>query len=194
MSYKDLAPFIFTFDALLKTREQIKAIVQIVVGGTGDFALQLFIPFLSMASATQEIRQALEAEAASVVNRWALQFSSAEDALDPDAYESLASQLRAIASPAFVMRRVIVQQIIPLSDRIPEPTPPPPPQPTKQSRAEKIILEMREMISTLDDLRKYQIQSEAKNKDLWDDPWIGDLLRNKFEDLKGSILDGQVRV
>ena len=46
MSYNDIE-FTFDFSPTLKTREQIKATVQFVVGGGSDFQFALFVPFVS---------------------------------------------------------------------------------------------------------------------------------------------------
>ncbi len=93
MSYNDIE-FTFDFSPILKTREQIKATVQFVVGGGSDFRFALLIPFVSTEPEKQVIRQILFAEGDAIAHRWALQFASAEAALDLSAYASLCRAVR----------------------------------------------------------------------------------------------------
>lgn len=186
MSYNDIE-FTFDFTPLLKTREQIKATVHFVVGGGSDFQFALFIPFVSTEREKQVIRQILFAEGDAIAHRWALQFASAEAALDLAAYASLSQQLSTIDSPQFIIRRALVRQIIPLSAPLPI-REVPAPKPPKQTRCEAEIADLDETVSTLDELSKWEARSRKKHPELWGDDFLRDLMRRKIEHKKASIL------
>jgi hypothetical protein len=184
MSYNDIE-FTFDFTPLLKTREQIKATVHFVVGGGSDFQFALFIPFVSTEPEKQVIRQILFAEGDAIAYRWALQFASAEAALDLSAYASLSQQLSTIDSPRFTIRRALVRQISPLSVRLPEKEAPKPP---KQTRCEAEIADLNEAVSTLDELSKWEARSRKQHPELWGDDFSSDLMKRKIAHKKMSLL------
>jgi hypothetical protein len=118
-----LKSFTLVFTPQLKTREQIQVTVFFTVAGCGANFYLTYIPFNGLPDPREGIQQAIFAEASAVVNRWVLQFASAVAAVDDSAYDSLTHRLSAITSSGFIVRKVVVQQIISLSAPIPTPEP-----------------------------------------------------------------------
>ena len=171
MSYNDIE-FTFDFSPILKTREQIKATVQFVVSGGSDFRLALLIPFVSTEPEKQVIRQILFAEGDAIAHRWALQFASAEAALDLAAYASLSQQLSTIDSPRFIIRRALVRQIIPLSPPKPKISVAPK-APTPPTLSEQTIRPILNAIEAFDAIKSQEAVLQREKPELWNDPHLG---------------------
>jgi hypothetical protein len=172
MTFNDIDPFTFDFTPVLKTREKIQATVCFSVGGCGLGFYLNYIPFTAFGDPEESIRQAVFAEASAVANRWALQFSSADAAVDVSAYNSLAHALVAIASSQFVIRKVIVREITVLSPPAPPPQPVKPPTP---SLTDRILEPLRERVEAMDALVKELERLQQTHPDLCNDPEFGAL-------------------
>jgi hypothetical protein len=163
VSLNDLPPFTFAFTPTLKNGENIQAIVCFFVGGrTLGHLLAMCMTSRDLEPAREEIRQSVFAESCGIVSRWALRFRSADDAVDLSSYSSLTHELSAIASRDFIIRKLIVREIISLSPPlVPKVEEPPVTEPiTKAITSFKLIKHLR------DDLP----QSEPE---LWNDPFLG---------------------
>lgn len=187
MSFTELRPFTLQFAPTLRTRELIDVTLQIMASGAGKYLLRL-LPFVSVQSADAHIRTLLEAEVASTVHRWALTLASAEEALKPDAYKSLTEMIESIDSTEFTIDRVVVQHLFPITAPLPKPKPAPPPPPPTKTRAERIISERKEMRSTLKAVIQDEKESHEQDKELWEDPLIGNWLENQSTNTKGRIV------
>lgn len=171
--------FTFDFTPMLRTREKIQATVNFLTDGRGfDFHFALFTPRVSVEPAKAEIRQRLFAEADAIVNRWGLQFPSADAALDLSAYQSLTAILSAIASPEFIVRRVVVRQIVPLTERVASVQAP---ASTKPSREEQMVGELREDVAVINALLKFKTEDRKEHPELWEDELYGSRLERKVE-------------
>ena len=103
------------FKPLLKTREQIQVSVDFVLRCRG---ISEFLRFMIDTDGTaKEVEQQVHADAESIVNQWALQFPSAEEALDRSAYESIVKELGHIRPSTCMLVAVIARSIVPLSER-----------------------------------------------------------------------------
>ena len=183
----DLAPFTFDFTPTLKTREMIKATVYFVVDGhTLNLTLAIVNPWASPEPAEEDIRQKVFADADSVANRWGLQFPSADAALDLSSYVSLTRELSAIASPDFTIKKLVVRNIIALSERVPKSQEVP--IADKRTRGEKFTDDLDDDEMTLDQLDDWVVRSHARNPGMWSDPATADLMMRKVEHKKRSIL------
>jgi hypothetical protein len=193
MSYTDI-PLSVTISPLLKSREQIRAEVDLLVRGIGFFHFLVFLPFLRIKDETQNIAAQLQGDAESTANQWGLQFKTAEDALDRSAYRSLADELMTITSPEFVMKKVVVRQIVPITERIPV-VPPPRPEPRKLSRAERSIASLDESVEAFDAVERFREEKQTTHPHLFK-PVVGfngmptrSPLDQKIESVIGQILE-----
>lgn len=208
MNYNDLPPFTLTFAPTLKSREKVQAIVQFTVTGLGGRMIFALLPWGSLDHANAQVTQEVFAEAQGVASRWVLQFASAEAARELTAYASLARDLMAIASTDFVIRKVVVREIIPLTPPVipPKPEPTPPPKPTL---ADKVTAPIAEAIPAFKAIKEMEKQVQQTEPELWNDPYLGGLkttgmnnytghtttqhgmLRNMFDDLAARVLTGK---
>ena len=203
MSYNDLPAFDLKFAPILKSREKVQAIVRFNVTGVGDRMIFAVMPFTNTKQTNEGVRQEVFAEAQAVANRWVLQFASAEAARELTAYDSLAASLMAIASTDFVIRKVIVREIIPLTP----PIVPPKPEPPKPTFAERVTAPIAEAIPAFKAIKEMEKKVQQEEPDLWNDPDLGGLrtttgmnstsgqptkrhgmLRSMFDDLAASVL------
>lgn len=192
MSYRDLRPFTLTFEAMLRTRELVRVVLQITTAGRGaSFKASVFVPFLSLEGVEARIKERLKAEAQSATNLWAIAQASIEDA--HAGYESLARPIMAIESADFTVTHVVVQEILPLTPKKEVPPPAPPP-PQKKTRAEIVIGEMSDTIKALTELSHFQKECREKNPEIFDDEDVGELLLHRFDDHKKHIIDPDWRL
>jgi hypothetical protein len=211
MSLTDLGPLTLIFSPILKTREQIQATLVFELEVSRRDGIIQTLPFTSTDGFTSKIGATLAAEAEAITNRWALQFSSAEAALDAAAYGSLEAQLSAIASPSFLVRRLVVKQIIPLSPRIEKLVPPEKPaEKPAPTLAEEIVRPIIEALPALEALKAIDAEIREQHPDLYNDPYLGGLtttvkdragnfgpqdgmLKRMLDDLKAEVLDYRAR-
>jgi len=165
----DLAPFTRDFTPTLKTREMIKATVCFFVEGrTWSYALAIWLNG-NIDSAEEDIRQRIFADADSVTNRWGLQFPSADAAVDLSSYASLAHDLMAIASSDFTIKKVVVRDIIPLSERVKIESP----KPIRPSFTEQVLSYIDEVVPALEAVEQKEETLKRTKPDLWNHPILG---------------------
>jgi hypothetical protein len=193
--------FDFSYYSTLKTREQIEVMAFFTLDPGPAYYRKRWFSFEPMIEVEDRIQQELHAKAQSTTNRWALQFGSADAALDPDSYVSLEAALLAIASPEFSVYEVSVRNIVPATPKVktvPEPLPP-------KSKADKIREEVTEHVDTLRAIKTIEADIRVNDPDVANDPYLGlnsqqvlhpsgqmrlqdGLLKRKFDHIKGEIL------
>jgi hypothetical protein len=196
----DELDFSFTFIPQLKSREEISVTLDFILACTKISTFCQFV--LDTDGSTEEIRRQLSHEAEAITNRWVLQFPSADAAIDPSAYHSLAIGLRIISPPGFEIRRAVVRQIKPLSPRpdppkplcLPSPSRPPRHQP---SRSERETLEFLERLHAAAKVERGRSFIRQEFKDIWNVSDFGtsveealDTFRNRFFRITENEEDG----
>jgi hypothetical protein len=185
-------PLAIAFTPILKTREKIQVIVDFVLRCDGAFSLLQFV--LDTDGATKKVQQQIQAAGESKINQWALQFSSAEAALEPSAYGSVAGELSRIRSSTCAVVSVSARSIIPLTERIPPPPPvpvlPPPPPPPKPrpTMAERLIDQLLESVKTVSEFNRIKEKTKKDYPDLWANPELRERIENRFDVTLNGLL------
>ena len=198
--------FDFAFYGTIKTREQVQAFLHFRIKPNLSDSLGYLLGFKSTERLYNELGPELHAKAQAATCRWALQFSSADAALDPAAYTSLQTSLRAIASTLFTIVSISVSNIVPVTPKIDPPKPKieplPPPSIEDQMRAE-----IMPIIGKVKAIHTIESEIKATKPELADSPRYGfasgtipnptntnqlipvqGLLKRKFDHMKGEIL------
>jgi hypothetical protein len=142
----ELTP-LFTFQPILRTREQIEVSVYFVVYMTAKS--HFFIPFVDDGPYQNSVLGELDRLGRAAAHRWALQYPSAEDCLTAECYASLEQELRGLTSPEFHIERVTVVSIIPLTARIEKPAP-------KEPLAKRVITELTEDAEVAQEIHNFK--------------------------------------
>jgi hypothetical protein len=161
------------FTAHLKSREEVSATV--------FFRLQTRTFFRPEGAVKMELSSLADA----TVSRWALQFASADDAVDDSAFDSLASALRGMTGETFNISRAVVSEIIPLSPPLPRPDPP------KEPRHLRFKRELQEDGDAYEEALKLQRDFSQAHPFIEQDPHHKQRLLNRFENFFLTILSAR---
>jgi hypothetical protein len=127
----------------------------------------------------------LDALSESAVNRWALQFQHADEAVNISGYDALQNLIRELPARHCTITRAIVSKIRPLTDPPPKPQPPPP---TMKEGIEKQLNQKKDATRFTNDWR---VTSKKNDPDVWADPEDASIFEKSIEIIKNK-LRGQV--
>ena len=117
----------------------------------------------------------------SIVNKWALQFQHADDAVKVSKYDDLQNLIRELPVRHFTITRVIVSEIKPLTEPPPKPAPPPP---TMQEGIEKELNQKKDATRFTNQWRE---TTKKNDPDIWTDDEDASIFDNSIEDIKNKL-------